>query len=125
MTVCSHTSYNFKQHNTGLGAMAEIKHEGDIAIVEKISMVPPRMWHVILHNDEVTTMEFVVLVLMQIFHKSFEEAQDIMMVIHEHGKGVVGTYTFEIAATKREDTHAAARTHKFPLKADIQPAERA
>jgi ATP-dependent Clp protease adaptor protein ClpS len=103
--------------------MAEIKHEGDIAVVEKISMAPPRMWKVILHNDDVTTMEFVVLVLMQIFHKSFEEAQDIMMTIHEQGKGVVGIYSFEVAATKREDTHTAARTHKFPLRADIEPDE--
>ncbi len=101
--------------------MAEIKHEGDIAVVEKISMAPPRMWNVILHNDDVTTMEFVVLVLMQIFHKTFEEAQDIMMTIHEHGKGVVGTYTYEVAVTKRDDTHTVAHSHQFPLKADIEP----
>lgn len=103
--------------------MSEIKHEGDIAIIEKISMAPPRMWNVILHNDDVTTMEFVVLVLMQIFHKSFEEAQDIMMNIHDYGKGTVGAYSYEVAVTKRDDTHKAAKTHSFPLKADIQPAE--
>lgn len=103
--------------------MAEIKHEGDIAVVEKISMAPPRMWNVILYNDKDTTMEFVVLVLMQIFHKTFDEAQDIMMNIHENGKGVVGTYTFEVASTKRDDTHTVARSHQFPLRADIEPAE--
>ena len=103
--------------------MAEIKHEGDIAVVEKISMAPPRMWNVILYNDDYTTMEFVVLVLMQIFHKSFEEAQDIMMNIHDYGKGIVGMYSYEVAVTKREDTHKAAQTHNFPLKAEIEPVE--
>lgn len=100
--------------------MVDSKTESDVAIIEKISMDPPRLWNVVLHNDDKTTMEFVVLVLMQIFHKSFEEAQDIMMNIHEHGKGIAGTYSLEVATTKKDDTTNVARANGFPLKAELE-----
>jgi len=70
-------------------------------------------------------MEFVVLVLMQIFHRSFEEAQDIMMHIHTNGKGIAGTYSHEVATQKKDDTVAIARQHGFPLIALVEPAEKA
>lgn len=101
--------------------MTETKHDSDVAVVEKVGLQPPKLWNVILHNDDQTTMEFVVLVLMQIFHRSFEDAQDIMMSIHDTGKGIAGTYSHEIATTKRDDTLAVARTNGFPLLAEIEP----
>jgi len=101
--------------------MVETNTDAVVAVIDKVAMAPPRMWNVILHNDDKTTMEFVVLVLMQIFHRSFEEAQDIMMSIHETGKGVAGTYSHEVAITKRDDTVSVARTNNFPLMADIEP----
>lgn len=94
-----------------------------VAIAEKIKLSPPRMWNVILHNDDKTTMEFVVLVLMQIFHKSFEDASDIMMHIHENGKGIAGTYSNEVATQKRDETLTSARSHGYPLRVDIEPNE--
>jgi len=99
------------------------KTESDVVVttVERTIMSPPRMWNVILYNDESTTMEFVVLVLMQIFHKNFEDAQEVMMNIHETGKGIAGTYSHEVASTKRDDTIGVARTNGFPLKAEIEP----
>ena len=103
--------------------MAETKNDGDVAIIEKISMAPPRHWNVLLYNDDKTTMEFVVLVLMQIFHKSFEEAQDCMMSIHETGRGIAGTYSHEVAQTKRDDAISVARSNGFPLKVEIEPTE--
>lgn len=103
--------------------MSETKNDGDVAIIEKISLAPPRHWNVLLYNDDKTTMEFVVLVLMQIFHKSFEEAQDCMMSIHETGKGIAGTYSHEVAQTKREDTISVARSNGYPLKVEIEPTE--
>lgn len=98
------------------------KTESDVVVttIERTIMSPPRMWKVILYNDEQTTMEFVVLVLMQIFHKSFEEAQDCMMNIHETGKGIAGTYSHEVATTKRDETINVARTNGFPLKAEVE-----
>lgn len=100
--------------------MAVTKNDTDIAVIEKIAMEPPKHWNVVLYNDNKTTMEFVVLVLMQIFHKSFEEAQDCMMTIHETGKGVAGTYSYEVASTKKEDTITVARANGFPLKAELE-----
>jgi len=103
--------------------MVDTKNDSDLAVIEKISMAPPRHWNVLLYNDDKTTMEFVVLVLMQIFHKSFEEAQDCMMSIHETGKGIAGTYSHEVAQTKKEDTVSVARSNGYPLKVEIEPNE--
>ena len=103
--------------------MSDTKKSTSVAVIERVSMSPPRMWNVWLLNDDKTTMEFVVLVLMQIFHRSFEEAQDIMMHIHENGRGVAGCYSHEVATTKRDETIATARTSSFPLVAEIKPAE--
>jgi ATP-dependent Clp protease adaptor protein ClpS len=105
--------------------MSDIMVDGDtdVAIVERVIMDPPRLWNVLLLNDDNTTMEFVVLVLMQIFHKSFEEAQDVMMSIHEHGRGIAGTYSHEVAATKRDETITVARTNDSPLVAIIEPKQ--
>ncbi len=98
-------------------------NQAETSILEKIKLSPPRMWNVILHNDDKTTMEFVVLVLMQIFHKSFDDASIIMMNIHDNGKGIAGTYSNEVATQKRDDTLTAARNHSYPLKVEIEPTE--
>ncbi len=88
---------------------------------EKITVTQPSMWNVILHNDDKTAMEFVVLVLMQIFHKSFESAGELMLQIHHEGRGIAGTYTHEIARHKQEETLYSARTHGYPLACTIEP----
>ena len=103
--------------------MAETKKQSVVAVIERVAMAPPRMWNVWLINDDATTMEFVVLVLMQIFHRSFEEAQDIMMHIHTNGRGIAGTYSHEVATQKRDETIAIARTSGFPLIAELNPEE--
>lgn len=92
-------------------------------IVDRVSMKPPNMWNVLLYNDDKTTMEFVVLVLMQIFHKSFDDASDIMLLIHSNGKGIAGTYSHEVATQKKDEAIAAARTNGFPLKVEIETVE--
>ena len=102
--------------------MTKTDNNSVVAVIERIVVAPPRMWNVILHNDDKTSMEFVVMVLMQIFHKSFEEAQDCMMNIHETGKGIAGTYSNEVAVTKRDETINVARKNGFPLVADIEVA---
>lgn len=91
-----------------------------VGVLDKVSLQPPNKWNVILYNDDKTSMEFVVLVLMQIFHKSFEVASDIMMNIHETGRGIAGTYSYEVASQKQEEAIAAARTNGFPLQVDIE-----
>jgi len=82
----------------------------------------PPMFKVLLHNDDYTTMEFVVELLMSVFHKSFEDATRIMLNVHKTGYGVCGIYTYEIAETKVETIHQLASERGFPLKSSIEKA---
>ncbi len=80
------------------------------------------LFHVLLHNDDYTTMDFVVDLLETVFGKSHEEAHRIMMAVHTHGLAVCGTYPHEIAETKVAFVHDLARQHEFPLRASIEEA---
>lgn len=80
----------------------------------------PEMYKVLLHNDDYTTMDFVVEVLMMVFSKDFEEATRIMFDVHRKGVGLCGVYTFEIAETKVETVHALARENGYPLKCTME-----
>ena len=82
----------------------------------------PGEFKVILLNDHYTTMEFVVEVLMVIFHKNLIDANRIMLDVHKKGKGIVGVYTWDIAVTKAEQVHSAARANEFPLQCIVEPA---
>lgn len=82
----------------------------------------PRLYRVILHNDDYTTMEFVVYVLMEVFNKSRTEATQIMLHVHTKGKGTCGLYTFEVAETKVSVVASKARENGFPLKCTMEPA---
>jgi ATP-dependent Clp protease adaptor protein ClpS len=75
----------------------------------------PRMWRVLLHNDDYTTQDFVVWVLETIFHKPRGEAFTIMMSVHRSGMGVAGVYTHDVAETKVRNTKQMAEEHEFPL----------
>ena len=82
----------------------------------------PDQYKVIFLNDHYTPMDFVVEILMVIFHKSIEEASRIMLDVHRKGKGVVGVYTWDIAVTKAEQVHSAAQANQFPLKCIVEIA---
>lgn len=88
--------------------------------IAKKKSATPAQFNVLLKNDDYTTMEFVVYVLETIFHKSAAEAEQIMLTIHYKGTGLCGTYTYEIAETKKEKTHTLAREQGFPLLAIIE-----
>ena len=75
----------------------------------------PRMFRVLLHNDDYTTQDFVVWVLETIFHKAPIEAFDIMMSVHRTGTGIAGVYTHDVAETKVKTTRQVAEEHEFPL----------
>lgn len=98
--------------------MAETKGE----VLEKQKIKEPPMYKVILSNDDYTTMDFVVMVLMAIFHKSRSEAQKIMMSVHRQGKGLCGVYPFDVAETKVKQVELIAEKHKFPLKCSMEEA---
>jgi ATP-dependent Clp protease adaptor protein ClpS len=81
----------------------------------------PKLYKVILHNDDFTPMEFVVLVLKQVFYKSDADAISIMLHAHTHGFAVAGVYTFEVAETKVQETMALADQSAFPLLCTMEP----
>ncbi len=89
---------------------SEIKQKNDL----------PPMYKVILHNDDYTTMEFVVEILMNIFGKSLEKATQMMLNIHNRGKEVCGIYPREVAETKVEVVHNLASNRGFPLKSTME-----
>ncbi len=89
-------------------------------VLSESKLQEPSLYRVILHNDDYTTMEFVIDVLKTIFHKNSAEAEDIMWKIHTEGRGVCGVYTKEIAETKAEQVKSRARQNGFPLLATIE-----
>ena len=91
-------------------------------IETSIELEEPKMFKVLLHNDDYTSMDFVVDVLVGIFHKSVEEAERIMIQIHEKGLGICGVYTFEIAQTKVQQVRQKAKQNQFPLLATMEEA---
>jgi len=81
----------------------------------------PSMYKVLLHNDDYTSMEFVVETLVLIFNKSIEKATEIMLNVHNKGIGVCGVYIYEIAETKVKTVHSVAMERGFPLKCTMEP----
>ena len=82
---------------------------------------PPKKYKVVLHNDDYTSMDFVVQILEQIFRRSKAEATRIMLPVHNSGKGIAGVYSREIAETKCAQVKAAAIHHSLPLLAEMEP----
>ena len=95
---------------------------GGTAVIteKKIKIERPPLFKVLLHNDDYTSMEFVVFVLEQIFHKNSADAERIMMAVHQMGVGVAGVYPFEIAEAKVEKVTLLARQREFPLRCSLE-----
>ncbi len=83
----------------------------------------PSLYRVVLHNDDYTSMEFVVLVLHSIFHRNLEDAYRLMMDVHMKGKGVAGVYSFEVAEMKVSETMDLARENEFPLLCTMEEVD--
>lgn len=100
-----------------------VEFEADFDIDLDEDLDEPGMWNVILHNDDSTPMDFVVMLLREIFGHNEQSAVELMMEIHLEGAGVAGTYTHEVAEEKCGHTLFAARENGFPLKATIEEEE--
>ena len=87
---------------------------------EIVEFREPRLYKVLLLNDDYSSMDFVIGVLMQIFHHPYEKAMDIMINVHEQGKGLCGVYTYEVAETKVAHVRKMAKEAKFPLRAVME-----
>ena len=97
--------------------------QGAVVVERKTAKtVPPRMYQVVLLNDDYTPMEFVVMVLQEYFKRDLETATQIMLKIHHEGRGVCGVYSKDVAATKVELVQAAARRGGHPLQCIMEAA---
>ena len=95
--------------------------EGELGVVERPKVEKPRRYVVVLHNDDYTTMEFVVHVLIKFFHMDETEATQVMLHIHHKGFGIAGTFTRDVAETKASHVVAYAKEHGHPLRCSAEP----
>jgi ATP-dependent Clp protease adaptor protein ClpS len=94
--------------------------EGSTSIQTRTRTKKPSLYRVLILNDDYTPMEFVVFVLERIFNKSREEATHIMLHVHQHGVGVCGIYTYEVAETKVAQVMDLARRNEHPLQCTME-----
>ncbi|MBN2088835.1 ATP-dependent Clp protease adapter ClpS [candidate division KSB1 bacterium] len=93
----------------------ELQNDTSTLTQEKTTVDEPKLYRVLLHNDNYTTMDFVVMVLEKVFHKSPAEATRIMLNVHQKGIGVCGIYPRDIAVTKVATVQVLAENNNFPL----------
>jgi ATP-dependent Clp protease adaptor protein ClpS len=104
--------------------MAEHDQDRDVGVVTKKRPAQvierPKRYKVLLHNDDYTTMEFVVWVLQSVFHHDDATAMQIMLHVHRTGIGVAGVYTREVAEARVAQVESLARQHEFPLRCSME-----
>ena len=92
----------------------------DVATESETRLEKPKLYKVVLHNDDYTTMEFVVFILRTVFHRSESEAYVVMMKVHEAGIGIAGIFTFEVANMKAEKAMNISRAQEYPLLCTVE-----
>ena len=97
------------------------RNEEAVVSESKPKLKKPPLFKILLHNDDYTTMEFVVYVLSTIFQQPAQEAVRIMLQVHQQGIGVAGVFTYEIAETKVEKVLALAQEYQYPLLCTMEP----
>src|SRR5438105_1133347 len=99
--------------------------DGSVVVERKTKqkLEKPKLYKVLLHNDDYTTMEFVVAILREVFHHNEVDATRIMLHVHQNGIGVAGVYSYEIAETRVQKTLSLAKEHQFPLMCTMEPEE--
>ena len=97
------------------------KEQSQVRERQDTKLREPRRFNVIIHNDDFTTMEFVVEVLITVFFLSEENANALMLKVHHAGKAVVGSYTRDIAVSKADKATRMARENGFPLRLTVEP----
>ncbi|HEX6124943.1 MAG TPA: ATP-dependent Clp protease adaptor ClpS [Pyrinomonadaceae bacterium] len=94
--------------------------ETDVLTESETKLEKPKLFKVLLHNDDFTTMEFVVFVLEYVFNRTTAEAFSVMLKVHQEGLGVAGVYPYEIASMKAEKTMNLARAREYPLLCTVE-----
>lgn len=98
----------------------EIETDGDVMTESETKLEKPKLYKVILHNDDFTTMEFVVFILQHVFKRSDAEAFSIMLKVHNEGIGIAGIYPFEVANMKAEKAMNISRANEYPLLCTVE-----
>ncbi len=94
--------------------------QGETREKTRIKIRQPKHYRVIMHNDDFTSMEFVVEILIDIFHKESAEAERLMLLVHQSGKAAVGEYPYDIAVTKVQKAAARAKQEGFPFRMTVE-----
>ena len=95
-------------------------HETDVLTEQETKLEKPKLFKVILHNDDFTTMDFVVFVLQYVFNRSDADAIGIMLRVHNEGIGIAGIYPYEVASMKSEKAMNLAKAREFPLLCAVE-----
>ena len=101
----------------------DIERDGEVLTESETKLEKPKLFKVLLHNDDFTTMEFVVFILVHVFLRSEIEALTIMLKVHNEGVGVAGTYPYEVAQMKAEKAMNLSRAHEYPLLCTVEEEE--
>ena len=99
------------------------KEQSQLRERQRTNLKEPHRYKVIIHNDDFTTMDFVVTVLVQVFMKSKEEAEALMLQVHHSDKAVVGIYSYDIAVSKTQKATDMAHEQGYPLRLTVERAE--
>ena len=92
----------------------------DLLEKDEVKAKRPSMWNIVFYNDDYTPMDFVVFVLTGIFHRSTEDALALTFAVHTQGKGIAGTYTFEVAEQKQCEVLLMAKIEEHPLRVEVE-----
>ena len=92
----------------------------DLLEKDEVKTKRPRMWSIVFYNDDYTPMDFVQFVLMKVFHRSTEDALALTLTVHTQGKGIAGTYTFEVAEQKQCEVLLMAKIEEHPLRVEVE-----
>ena len=98
----------------------DIERDSEVLTESETKLEKPKLFKVILHNDDFTTMEFVVFILKHVFMRSDAEAVSIMLKVHNEGVGIAGTYPFEVANMKAEKAMNLSKAHEYPLLCTVE-----
>jgi ATP-dependent Clp protease adaptor protein ClpS len=92
----------------------------DLLERDEVKAKRPSMWNIVFYNDDYTSMNFVVYVLTRVFHRSTEDALALTLAVHTQGKGIAGTYTFEVAEQKQCEVLLMAKIEEHPLRVEVE-----
>src|SRR5882724_6178388 len=96
------------------------KPELDLLEKDEVKTKRPSMWNIVFYNDDYTPMDFVEFVLKTVFHMSMLDALALTLAVHTQGKGITGTYTFEVAEQKQSEVLLMAKVEEHPLRVDVE-----